>query len=432
MSRTIEHHALLEDGDAFSYTMDVEKLISLSMQIYEELLEKSPGRPNGVCVTGQMHGIVYVDAEGKAVSPLYTWMDMRGNQPRTEKESYAQYYGRLSGYPLKPGYGVLTHIYNVRNGLVPENMEKLCTIMDFLTMRLCGEKTPLIDPSAAMSLGIFDMKTNGFDLHALTRIRRDFLELDGGKENAWALELERFPEIKETGSFLGHTKEGLLVLNSIGDNQAGTYWAIQLREDVIFLNIGTSGQVSALSSCLTEDVPADLELRPYVDGRYLFVGAMLNGGNVYQKLKDFFSEILVVFGSEPKVDLYTKMNKILEENPPEEDGIQAETCLLGMRSDPNKTGNITGITLSNFNVTSFLNAFAEGILKEGYEMYLQIPESIRKKHKEIAVAGNLLRRSKPFCLRAQKRFGLYVKEMGMAEEAAAGAARLVADQLKRK
>ena len=112
LQRTVEHHALLEDGDAFSYTMDAEKLISLSMQIYTELLEKAPERPQGVCVTGQMHGIVYADAEGKAVSPLYTWMDMRGNQPRTEQESFAQYYGRLSGYPLKPGYGALTHLYN--------------------------------------------------------------------------------------------------------------------------------------------------------------------------------------------------------------------------------------------------------------------------------------------------------------------------------
>ena len=34
-----------------------------------------------VGVTGQMHGILYTDVGGRAVSPLYTWQDRRGDLP---------------------------------------------------------------------------------------------------------------------------------------------------------------------------------------------------------------------------------------------------------------------------------------------------------------------------------------------------------------
>ena len=32
-------------------------------------------------LTGQMHGILYVDKAGRCVSPLYTWQDGRGSLP---------------------------------------------------------------------------------------------------------------------------------------------------------------------------------------------------------------------------------------------------------------------------------------------------------------------------------------------------------------
>ena len=36
-------------------------------------------------LTGQMHGIVYLDKDGNPVSPLYTWQDGRGNLPDYEE-----------------------------------------------------------------------------------------------------------------------------------------------------------------------------------------------------------------------------------------------------------------------------------------------------------------------------------------------------------
>ena len=62
----------------------------------------------GIGVTGQMHGILYLDELGRAVSPLYTWQDQRGAE-RLTQQTYAERLSELTGYTLSTGYGVVTH-----------------------------------------------------------------------------------------------------------------------------------------------------------------------------------------------------------------------------------------------------------------------------------------------------------------------------------
>ena len=82
--------------------------------------------------SGQMHGILYTDSCGKAVSPLYIWQDERAAQPYKDGKTYAEYLGCF------PGYGLATDFYNEVNGLIPDNAEYLCTIADYAAMQLCG------------------------------------------------------------------------------------------------------------------------------------------------------------------------------------------------------------------------------------------------------------------------------------------------------
>ena len=49
------------------------KLLTISDFITEDIAV--------IGITGQMHGIVYTDCNGMAISPLYTWQDGRGNLP---------------------------------------------------------------------------------------------------------------------------------------------------------------------------------------------------------------------------------------------------------------------------------------------------------------------------------------------------------------
>ncbi len=55
-----------------------EKIIQKAKVVVDEFIDKYPDAHN-IGLTGQMHGIVYLNAEGRSVSPLYTSQDGRGN-----------------------------------------------------------------------------------------------------------------------------------------------------------------------------------------------------------------------------------------------------------------------------------------------------------------------------------------------------------------
>ena len=148
---------------------DPNVILPKCCSILEQLLEEFPG-VEAIGVTGQMHGILYCDAQGKAISKLYTWQDESGNQLRQDGEKWSDYLTRVSGYPLASGYGCVTHACNMAQGTVPAGAAKFCTIHDYLVMHLTGRSTPLCHASDAASLGCYDLEDQCFDLEAVKRI----------------------------------------------------------------------------------------------------------------------------------------------------------------------------------------------------------------------------------------------------------------------
>lgn len=74
-SVTLPNHSSLKRGeqDLFSDLQNPDAIFELVQSVLQELTASE-----NVCsigITGQMHGIVYLNASGQAVSPLYTWRD---------------------------------------------------------------------------------------------------------------------------------------------------------------------------------------------------------------------------------------------------------------------------------------------------------------------------------------------------------------------
>jgi sedoheptulokinase len=78
-----EHRAGLPGGRPWEDLQDAERILAAAREALAELCspEGGAGQPDGLCVTGQMHGVLYADADGQAVSPLMTWLDNRAGQP---------------------------------------------------------------------------------------------------------------------------------------------------------------------------------------------------------------------------------------------------------------------------------------------------------------------------------------------------------------
>ena len=64
---------------------NTEKLVEKAKELLDFFLERYPDAEQ-IGLTGQMHGIVYLDRNGKSVSPLYTWQDVK-RKPLQELQS---------------------------------------------------------------------------------------------------------------------------------------------------------------------------------------------------------------------------------------------------------------------------------------------------------------------------------------------------------
>ncbi|MDD7738479.1 MAG: FGGY family carbohydrate kinase [Fusicatenibacter sp.] len=376
-SKTIPSNAFLITGNAWEKIQDVKKIIEIARTICDEFLEEYDAGVIGL--TGQMHGIVYVDDAGQAVSPLYTWQDGRGNLPYRDT-TYAEYLGSCSGY------GNVTDFYNRVNGIRPASAVTYCTIQDYLGMVLCQNPKPVIHTSDAASFGLYDLTEKKF-----------CCEYSG----------EITDEFRLIGSY-----RGVPVSAAIGDNQASVFSTLAEETDLL-LNIGTGSQISMISE--KPVFGKNIESRPYIDGKFLVVGAALCGGRAYSMLKNFFEKVYSYAGV-CDADVYEIMNRMLSKK--RDTTLQVDTRFDGTRWDQSARGCISGIGTDNLTPEDFCLGFLEGILGELHSLYLEM--GIKKTG--IVGSGNGIRKNQKMIETAEKIFGGKVKVPSYVEEAAFGAA----------
>lgn len=382
---------------------DADGIVSLCEEIYRETQEKFGVKCVGV--SGQMHGVVYVDGNGRAASPLFSWQDERGNLPY-DGTTYAAALTKISGYPMATGFGGTSVFYDSVNGQIPQNAVSFCTIGDYVAMRLAEQKTPLLHETNAASLGLYDLERHRFDQAAIERAKMPF-----------AL----FPKTTSAVEQIGTTKDGVAVFTAIGDNQASVYGAEQ-SPDSFIVNIGTGSQISLLSDRFVK--PEDGEIRPYFKGRYLVLGCALCGGYSYRLLKDFFNS---AFDGEEKIT-YEQMNAWAE-SAFNADLPTAYTLFRGTRKDPKKRASVIGLTENNFNAQALTLSVLKGISGELKDFYDVLSPIVGEKSNLVA-AGNAIRMNPALRKIVEADYGKKLHIPAHKEEAAFGAALLAAETLE--
>lgn len=392
-SRTVKNDSVIEE----TKLQNPEIIISRVIAVKEELI-KEFAPVSAIGVTGQMHGILYLDKDGVSVSPLYTWQDTRGNKPY-KNGTYASYLTDVTGMTMASGFGLVTHFVNMQENNVPADAVMLCTIHDYLVMKLTGRKTPIMHTSDAASLGCFDLKNADFDNEALSKIgiSRAFL-----------------PKVCDKAEIAGRDADGIPVAVAIGDNQASVMGSVA-DEKCALVNIGTGSQVSVVTDTLTK--PADGEARPLNDGKFILVGAPLCGGRSFAILHSFFCECAEIFGGN-KEDVYKNMDKIAAVDPEIHD-ISVDTRFCGTRQNPDITGSISGVTDTNFTPAALVKGFLYGMARELFELY----DSFGKRDiKMLAASGNAVRKSPVLRQYLEELFGAEICTPAHTEEASFGAA----------
>lgn len=378
-SCTKNSEAFLKGCADWEKIQSVDKIMAVATEILENFIEAEKDIAV-IGVTGQMHGIVYTDKDGNAVSPLYIWQDERGNLAYKDT-TYAKYLNSCSGY------GNVTDFYNRENGIRPESAVRYCTIHDYFVMKLSGLKKPIMHSSDAASFGCYDLKENKFN---------------------YDLDVDITADYKIAGEY-----KGIPVSVAIGDNQASVFSTLASEDDIL-LNIGTGSQISIISDRIISG--DDIEIRPYFENKYLAVGAALCGGRAYSMLKDFYSEI-ILYGLEMSGDgVYEIMNKMLEKA--EKPTLKVDTRFAGTRKNPEISGSISNITTENFTPSQLTVGVLEGMADELFDMYKQM----NTKKSGIVGSGNGIRKNAALVKIFEEKFGAKLKIPAHMEEASFGAA----------
>ena len=410
-TRSLPHHAEIMADVPGAHTQNPDLLVARAQGLITSLTPFGPF--SGIGVTGQMHGILYVDADGKAVSPLYTWLDRQAEE-KTQGKSYLEHFQDLTGETVPMGYGAVTHFTQTRSGRIPDTAASLCTAPDYLVMRLCGLAQPVTDPTLAHSLGLFSLEQNTFT-------------------TAWeklGTNPVRLPTVSVYGSVAGDY-EGVPVVTALGDNQASFIGSVSDPEHSVLVTLGTSGQVSRVTN---EMKYADgLETRPFPGNRFLLVGASLTGGKAFELLAKLVDEIAYKLSGDHLADPYA----VLEPNPEtlRAPYLEVNTRFAGSRSSGGgetgaKTGSIRNITPDNFTLEHLTCGFAQGVVDELYGFWQN-----RLKTADITNmvgSGNVLRRSPLVRERLQKTFALPLSLTPFQEEAAVGAALYAAATVQKE
>lgn len=406
-STTIAHKTFLKGMISSSRVQSPEKIWELTKTAVTEMIQKY-GKPHSIGMTGQMHGMLYVDERGQAVSPLYTWQDGSGNELAADGRTYAEVLKEATG-AAAAGYGLTTHYYLQQKGKIPSNAVKMVTISDYIAMRLCEEKEPFIAKDMAASWGSYDLEIGDFC--------REELE-EAGVCTSY------LPRLLSGHSVVGRTAgdlpAGIPVAASLGDNQASVIGSVQDLSNTVLINIGTGSQVSFGTERFLE-AQGSIELRPCTDRQFLMVGSGLCGGRAYAMLEQFYREIAGDNGT----DIYAQMERQAREFTEaygKEAAWKIRTTFSGTRSNPKERGSIAGIGVENFHPGAMTLGMMQGILGELYEMYEKMSEMTGTKAVRLVGSGNGIRQNPLMQELAEELFRLPLEIPRCREEAAYGAA----------
>ena len=396
-------------------------------------LTAAVGEMSPVCLglTGQMHGVVLLDAGLQPVSRLITWQDRRAlaEHPAGGGSLLQALLARCPDDALlragcRPSAGFLgTTLFALREtDRLPSTASRAALIIDWLATQLTpGELTT--DRSNAASTGLYDLQRDVWsaDLLAAANVSRSML-----------------PSVAESGTVIGRLTSaaanatglpaGLPVCNAIGDNQAAIVGSIPARDDVVHVNIGTGGQLSRILPRF--QVLAGMETRYLPLGRYMLVGAGLAGGDALAWVKRTLADWLAACGiSMDEAALYRTLDAAMLAAGDDAGGLECVPVFRGTRTDPTARGVFRGIDNQNFTPGNVGRAVLNGIAA-GMEMFYQLAANAGPwEARRIIATGNAVRRNPLFVQRLADQLGLPVDVPLHREEAAYGAALLAGSQL---
>lgn len=236
-----------------------------------------------VGLTGQMHGLVILDEEGKILRPAILWNDQRTQAQcdeihrRMGRERFIQ----ITGNVALTGFTAPKLLWVAQNE--PETYRKICHVLlpkDYI--RYCLTNVYAMDKADGAGTVLFDLKARDWSPEVLTA-----LEIDA----AWMPRTYEGPQITGTvtaeAAALTGLKAGTPVVAGGGDQAAQAVGVGAVEPGIVGLTVGTSGVVFATTPAPLIEPQGRLHAFCHaVPGMWHFMGVMLSAAGSLQWYRD--------------------------------------------------------------------------------------------------------------------------------------------------
>jgi xylulokinase len=303
-------------------------------------LTRAAGDPAGIGLSGQMHGLVALDAKDEVIRPAILWNDQRTQAECEEIENTIglERLIALTGNRALTGFTAPKLVWLRKNE--PETYGRIARIAlpkDYVRLRLTGEHAS--DVSDASGTLLLDVANRGWSHDVL-----DALKIDP----------EWLPIVLESPHQSGQTKHGTPVAAGAGDQAAGALGVGVDRPGPVSVALGTSGVVFAA----LQEFAADPQARVHafchaVPGAWHGMGVMLSAAGSLAWLRSV-------------TDPGASFSALVDEAAAWEPGVEGLTFLpylAGERTphaDPDARGSFTGLSLRH-DRGALVRAVLEGV-----------------------------------------------------------------------
>ncbi|WP_097028390.1 xylulokinase [Clostridium peptidivorans] len=331
----------------------------------------------GIGFSGQMHGLVLLDEEGKVLRPSILWCDQRTQEEcdHLNKEIGQKKLSKCTGNMALTGFTAPKVMWVKKHE--PEVFKKIAHILlpkDYIRYKLTGEfATDVSDASGTL---FFDVKNRCWskEMQDILCIKEEWLPK---VFESWEPTGKVLPEVSH---YTGLSKDTVVVAGA-GDQAAGAVGTGTVSSGIISVALGTSGVVFATSDLYEVDEDNRLHSFCHSNGKYHQMGVMLSAAS---SLKWWVENV----NKDTSKEAFDNLLKEAEASPVGSKGVVFLPYLMGERTphnDPNARGVFFGLNMTHER-GDMTRAILEGVCF-GLRDSLEILRSLNVPVEEIRVSG---------------------------------------------
>ncbi len=339
----------------------------------------------GVGLTGQMHGLVLLDAHGAVLRPCIMWNDQRTGAQCAEITDRIgpKKLLELVGNPVLPGFTAPKIVWVRENE--PEIYRQIAHVLlpkDYMRYRLTGAyATEVADASGTVLLDVQHRRWSDEMLAALDIPR------------AWLPDVFESPvvsaRISEGAAMETGLPAGTPVVGGGGDQAAQGVGSGIIAEGLVSVTLGTSGVVFASSDSYRVEPEGRLHAFCHaVPNKWHLMGVMLSAAGSFRWFRDSVGQAEVAEARAKNVDVYDLLTAEAATAPVGSEGLIFLPYLTGERTpypDPDARGVYFGLTLRHTKahlIRAVLEGVAFGLLDS-----LELMRALGLKIEQVRASG---------------------------------------------